>query len=284
MLELLNNAIQGWNFINGQGKLTALLFLVLLFLGIMKYAGEQQVLYWYTLGVTAICVIPVTASFCMVYQTRFYDYQWIWTYVPMTMMVSYGGVCFLRYCMGNASFTKVHKGVILLTVIALLCFCSNMGNQNGGIRNGISEWKETKTVLDKLAPAGGQECLWGPRELMESARAVRGDMKLLYGKNMWDKSLNAYSYDTYSEKLEMCFGWMSYLDGSRDNKALGQEIQWDDNQVIMGCVEEAKRCGVTILCIPAGISSQVLNCLEADCNIKFIHCTEQYLCGRLATN
>ena len=76
---------------------------------------------------------------------------------------------------------------------------------------------------------GQTVCLWAPREILETARmqpvavtwmqpvetvgiesvAVAGQLpELLYGRNMWDAALNAYTYDVYPEEVQQLYCWM----------------------------------------------------------------------------
>ena len=64
-------------------------------------------------------------------------------------------------------------------------------------------------------------CLWAPREILEYARMWDGagedaSFTLLYGRNLWDKALNAYTFDVYPEEMEELYLWMEESARSAD--------------------------------------------------------------------
>lgn len=95
MTELLRNAWNGWRAYTDPGKLAALLLVSLVFLWIYYKRVPRKEFLIYTTMTAVCCIFPVTAAALMLYQTRFYDYEWIWSIVPLTAMVSYGVVLFV---------------------------------------------------------------------------------------------------------------------------------------------------------------------------------------------
>ena len=77
MAELLRNAWQGWFRVTDEGKLMALFMGSLLFLWIGYEREKQKQLLRYGIMMAICCVLPVTAVILMLYQTKFYDYEWI---------------------------------------------------------------------------------------------------------------------------------------------------------------------------------------------------------------
>ena len=66
-------------------------------------------------------------------------------------------------------------------------------------------WEVLKSVK-KLHD--GELCLWAPREILAHAREFDGSVQLIYGRNMWDITLNGYTYDTYTDGLRDIYVWM----------------------------------------------------------------------------
>lgn len=202
MKELLNNAWIGWQAYISAGKLAALLGASLFFLWMVYRKNSRKSLLIYGTVLAVGCVIPVTAAGLMLYQTKFYDYQWIWSLVPVTTLIAYGAVCFLGE----------HKGdwrLVGLLLVALV-LCSGMGKTPVQGDASATERARAEAVLQQLReknPEGGI-CLWAPKEIMEYAREADASVRLLYGRNMWDEWLNAYSYDTYSDELVALYEWM----------------------------------------------------------------------------
>ena len=95
MRELLRNAWLGWQNYTDDGKLAALLLAALLFLWLRNKKVSQKGFLSYAVLMTACCIFPVTAVLLMLYQTKFYDYQWIWSLVPVTPVIAWGITEFL---------------------------------------------------------------------------------------------------------------------------------------------------------------------------------------------
>lgn len=231
MKELIKNAWLGWLRYTDHGKFAALLFAVLLYFWLkekitpVKTIGAERGknvlgqnddtgrgLLIYVTVMTIVCVCPVTAAFLMLYQTKFYDYEWIWSLVPMTAVIAWGMADFLAEKWKNFRKEGMGKSLILtICAAALLFLCGGLG---------VKAWEESGTgeerdriasVLSAVTENGRRAdiCLWAPEEVMEYARAYSGGIRLPYGRNMWDKSLNAYSYDTYDAGRMEMYQWMS---------------------------------------------------------------------------
>ncbi len=208
MAELLYNAWSGWSGYTDRGKMPALLLAVLLFLWFGRRQREQKALLVYTSFMTVCCIFPVTAALLMLYQTKFYNYEWIWSFVPMTAVIAWGITLFwTEYRAGNVGRWKrlVPMILLLLTVVG---FCGSMGRQ---VREEQREQRNTAhavldQIMDKYPEA--ELCLWAPREIMEYAREKDASIRLPYGRNIWDGFLNAYSYDVYTEDVLLLEQWM----------------------------------------------------------------------------
>lgn len=213
MMELLKNAWLGWENYIADGKLIALFLAVLLFGWLYKKGTEQRAWLLYASVMTACCICPLTAAMLMTYQTKFYDYQWIWSAVPVTALVAYGIVLFLSDMWTNAGREQKRIALaVTLLVAGVLVLCGDMG-KTGGDEGAIAQAREEKErayeVMEQLGALIEEEAaegdsaivLWAPAEILEYAREADGSVKLLYGRNMWDAALNAYAYDVYSAEI-----------------------------------------------------------------------------------
>lgn len=202
MKELLNNAWFGWQTFISAGKLAALLGASLLFLWMVYRKNSRKSLLIYGTVLAVGCVIPVTAAGLMLYQTKFYDYQWIWSVVPMTVLIAYGAICFLGEYKGDWRLIG-----LLLTALIL---CSGLGKTPVQGDAAAVERANAEAVLQQLQELSPESdiYLWAPKEIMEYARETDASIRLLYGRNMWDEWLSAYSYDTYSDELISLYEWM----------------------------------------------------------------------------
>lgn len=253
MGELLRNAWLGWMDYNENGKLAQLLLAVLLFFWFWKKGMEQRALVLYTTIATLCCIFPPTAAALMLYQTRFYDYQWIWSMVPMTAVVSWGIVVFIReICTGPAGKLRgLAGGVFLLAVIAL---CGGLGSSVWDRDGERLERKQAQRVLELVRQSCAEEglCLWAPREIMAYVREADGAVRLPYGRDMWDPSLRAYAYDVYGEKAAAMYQWMEAASAGEEAEDIGQEV----------CTGYALEAGVNCILLSENADGETVEGLE----------------------
>lgn len=210
-MELLKNAWFGWEKYIQDGKLVALLLAVLLFGWLYKKGTEHKGLLLYTTVMAVGCVFPLTAALLMIYQTRFFDYQWIWSAVPLTAVVAYGITLFLtELWKGTGREQKRTALAVTLLVAVALLLCGSLGLSPEDKALGETADEERRvayTVIEQLGALAEAEerqgtiVLWAPAEIIEYAREADGRIKLLYGRNMWDVALNAYAYDVYGDNV-----------------------------------------------------------------------------------
>ena len=228
MSEILENAWMGWSEYITPGKYSALLLLVFLYLIVSgrlqsainkiksdKKESKQIKFILYTLIISILCICPVSAAILMMYQTRFYDYLWIWTCVPSTGMIAYGLIIIFEdiYKIYREKKKKnwIYVGFIAL-FFCILILCGRMGSEVWDKTLNDEEIMETKEILLAIEERQMDKvCLWAPESIMENVRSLDGDITLPYGRNMWDKALDAYAYDTYSESIEGMYEWMEYM-------------------------------------------------------------------------
>lgn len=211
MDELLRNAWNGWHSYTETGKLAALLLISLMLLWLYYKRVDRKNFLIYTTVAAGCCIVPVTAAGLMVYQTRFYDYEWIWSMVPLTAMVSFAVTLFVTEFLRDLTRGDKRKraGVIIMLLAAGL-LCGGMGSKPWDMTKEREERQAAETLLTRLREhMGGREiCLWAPREVLEYVREYDAGIRLLYGRNMWELSMNAYSYDVYPEELTEVYEWM----------------------------------------------------------------------------
>lgn len=234
MREYLWNAWSGWRSFTDSGKL-AVLFVALTVYLLMggKRKGAQKCLVVYGAVAGLLCIFPVSAMLLMIYQTPFYDYPWIWSIVPFTAVIALGGVMFLTdfWRKGSSYRTYFYNILLTLLVAGVLVLCGGLGINRIDAEKERQNREYAQAVLaeafgDSLeGSADGGVCLWAPQEILEYARVENSRLCLLYGRNMWNLALNAYSYDSYSQDQIDLYEWMEHLtdyDVSIDD-AEGQE-------------------------------------------------------------
>lgn len=250
MGESLRSAWSGWMEFADRGKLAALLAAVLCYLLLSrKRKGPQGRLILYGAVTAALCVCPVTAALLMKYQTLFYDYPWIWSIVPLTVVMALGGTLFLteQWKTGTGYRTWLYNAALTLLCAAALVLCGGLGDERASVQassptaaaaSGGGEQESrarAETVLRAVKEICGTDgCLWAPREILEYARVQENAPRLLYGRNMWDAALNAYSYDVYSEELKELYLWMEHLTDYGVEISAGEGRAWVENAFSMG--------------------------------------------------
>lgn len=234
MREYLWNAWSGWTGFTDKGKLAALFLALAGYLLVSsRQKGPQRRLAVYGSVTALLCIFPVTAAFLMMYQTLFYDYPWIWSIVPFTAVIALGGVVLLTDCRktGRGYRTFLYNVALTLLCTGVLVLCGGLGVNSIDGEQERQNREYAATVLEELCgnyTGAGEEtdfCLWAPREILEYARTENSQLRLLYGRNMWDLALNAYSYDNYSQEQIDLYEWMEHLTdyGVSIDDAEGQE-------------------------------------------------------------
>ncbi|MCM1043993.1 MAG: hypothetical protein NC417_00640 [Candidatus Gastranaerophilales bacterium] len=279
MRGLIKNAWLGWNRYMDAGKFAALLFSVILFLVLWNKIGadgknrkkrlilerEAQDSLTYATFTAAACVFPLTAAVLMLYQTRFYDYEWIWNLVPTTAIIALGGTIFLDKIWEDylGQKKKWEPFVVTGVFFAIIFFCGNLGQ--GSWSDGVDREERTRIVhiLELLQEERGQQelCLWAPREVMECAGFYAEDICLLYGRDMWDGALGAYTYDVYDETRQELYRRMSQAEetGSLQSASDG-----------LSCIKEALNLGVNCILLPDGMKPEELEEISRELQVEVV--------------
>ena len=287
MKELLENAWLGLQQFTSSGKLMAVLPAALMYLwlcGNQDRKRENATLLSYTSLMTVCCILPVTALPLMLYQTRFYDYPWVWSLVPITAVTAWAGTELLHQCWKGFRWDQWRKGLpVSLLLLALLALCSGMGSIGYDRRDEAQRRTEAEQVLTGILEQteGGRKdlLLWGPREVIEYAREFDGAFRLLYGRNMWDAALGAYSDEAYSLEVQNLYLWMENVDESGlavvDDPVRGEVILQGKD-----CVVSAVNFGVDCILLPSRVESNEAEALAQIMGGKAILQGDYYLLKR----
>lgn len=262
MTELLKNAWLGWLQFTTGGKLPAILMAVLLYLWLGGSWKREKRLYSYTALMMFLCIFPVSAMVLMLYQTRFYDYEWLWSLVPMTGVIAWGITEFLDEHWKEFSLSRWRQGLpVTVLLLAVLVLCSGLG-QTGYSRNREQARRhKADGVIDRvLELQDGDICLWAPREIMEYARERTGRLSLLYGRNMWEEALNAYTYDVYSQEFRELYLWMENADPTGaaiiEDEVRGELLLKGENSMMA-----AAEAGVSCVLLPGNLKADTVETL-----------------------
>ena len=159
MAELLKNAWTGWFRVTDSQKLMGLFLVSLLFLWIGYKQEKQRLLLRYSTISALCCILPVTAVALMLYQTRFYDYEWIWSIVPVTIVTAYAGTKVMAEYWQGFRREAWRKGLpVTVGLLAAAFLCGGLGSA-GIDRIGERTWREqTENVLEIIST--GSEGIW----------------------------------------------------------------------------------------------------------------------------
>ena len=265
MAELLRNAWQGWFRVTDEGKLMALFMGSLLFLWIGYEREKQKQLLRYGIMMAICCVLPVTAVILMLYQTKFYDYEWIWSAVPVTVLTAYAGTKILSECWQGFRREAWRKGLPVTAGLLLLAYlCSGPGGAYPDRRSAEDRKAETEGLLEIIKTEEETVCLWAPQDIMQYVRAVDGSVLLPYGRDMWQEALGAYSYDTYPADIKKMYRWMCIVEEYRTEDGIVKtdilrEAMEEQKLSTGSCLDAAKRAGVNFLALPDDADIALLN-------------------------
>lgn len=264
MAELLRNAWTGWFRVTGEGKSMALFLAALLFLWAGGRQEKEKPLLCYSTLMAICCILPVTAAALMLYQTRFYDYEWIWSAVPVTIVTAYAGTRVQAECWQGFRREAWKKGLpVTAGLLAAALLCGGVNDMGAERERAREQRAEAAGLLAAVGADDGDICLWAPREIMECIRRLDSSILLPYGRNMWEEALDAYSYDTYPEETRKLYRWMCVAEETcTENDVDATELLLDrlEEQKLSTaeCLDAARQAGVNLLVLPENTNHMLL--------------------------
>lgn len=291
MQEMIKNAGIGWKDYTTEGKLAAFFLAALLFLWIVngknKGSGEDgkhkvtDTLVLFASFLAILCICPWTAAVLMYYQTRFYDYQWIWNMVPMTIVIALAATKLIMK-VGKSRGKRIST---TLLVCVILFLAGSMGEQNkdGMLKAESCEKTEALLQVMKATEQEQEITLWAPQEIMASVRLLDATVKLPYGRNMWDPALNAYSFDCYGEQEQCLYQWMSWMEMGEGSVLSESDsvVQGKEEMTVTSCVEILEQLKVSHIALPASIEKARLEEFEKVLGVKATQVQDYYLLQRI---
>lgn len=263
MREYLEKSVNGWLNFSVDGKLMALLIASIGILWLAHKKKIDRVFLYYLTIMTIACIFPLSACILMMYQTRFYDYPWIWSMVPISAGIAYAMVVITGEIWANLTIVKTKKVIFTAALIGIILLCGLSGLMKDG--NGILSEEGEQVVEALSAMDTNNNMVWAPREIVTALRQ-RSGVKVLYGRNMWDTSVSAYSYDVYNEQVRDCFDWMEWAQNYDPDRDVTKEeaIKYLDG---IECGNYAKEKGVTVIVLPSGFDEELARLMEADLGV-----------------
>lgn len=218
------------------GQYLMLFMVALLLLWLTEDIKKKEFrMFAFTMLLLLLC--PVTAKLLMLYQTQFYGYESLWELLPVTALLAYALVMAVfkmvaaltrEYGRFRAAVPQKKERVyeILVTVVltAILFLCGTLvpGKAITARTDGMDAIPdEAREVLSLLNPEDNAVTLLAPDEIAVWARIYSGDIRLPYGRNLWEPELSAYTYDTYAADKQELHDWVN---GSLETSDVQEEM------------------------------------------------------------
>ncbi len=208
ILGYLEKAVDGIGRYGAAQKLLVIFLAVLMFAWLSeknKITQKQNRLLIYSLFMTVVLLVPITAAVVLIYQTAYYDYEWSWSMVPVTAVIAFGIVLLLEQ-----ELSKKRKSLLTVVIVCILCLCGNQGVCQKVPEKEALIRGETNGILKGVYAVSDSQksVLWGPSGVMQEVRRRDGNVMLVYGRDMWDEKAGAYDYEAYSRELTEAYVWL----------------------------------------------------------------------------
>lgn len=289
ILMYLERVLQGMTACFKEDKIVVLLVTVLLLFWLKEKKtvdnkGNHLLLYASVMTVVLLC--PVTAVAVLIYQTAFYDYAWAWSMVPIFAVLAYAGV--ILYEEWKPTLNRKKMVLVAVLLVAVLFVCGNQGVLQTVEAQEAEDRYRAEGIVNVLSPEATDKemILWGPKSIMQEVRRQTGDIKLVYGRDMWDEKSGAYDYEAYTEEYIEAYEWMELV-ALLSKEAAGEESfhkLWEQYRLMDGAekyVESMINSGVNVIVLPekaTEYSGEILNSMVAtrEWSIEEIY-TQQYV-------
>jgi len=185
----METLIEYWNLaLNGFAEwMTAYKYLApvvgLMLYGYMcreRYRSRNQRAFWgYGVTVITLLMVPVTGMCFLIYQTRFYDYGWVWSMAPLAAILA-GGVVELVFeqlptetMIGGERMNGKRLAFIrlcgLLAAVAVLFMLGNQGRLQQASAEELQVRDSSEEILQYMEEQAllQDTILWGPKDMMQ---------------------------------------------------------------------------------------------------------------------
>ena len=225
MSDFWNSFVQNMSVEMGAGKYLALTLVGIFFLWLLgRYNKNERTRLLLLFGITisVLVIVPFTGMLLMAYQTRFFDYRHLllllfpMIFIPwaLTEAVDQGYGALKRNAEeGELAKEKpwMARTVGILIAVLLLMLSGNLITEGVDVELTLSRDKVPADVEEVLELLEDGEILIAPDEVIEYARAYNGDLQLVYGRDMFEPGLKAYTYNVYDKDVCEIYEWMQNL-------------------------------------------------------------------------
>lgn len=196
--------------------------------------------------ISILLIIPFSALLFRKMQTVFFDYAYLWVIVPIIPVVAFFLIVFIDYLFDEASGVKpgIRIGALVLSAIGLL-LCGSLGTNTwkyddmptkvyqdeydasspiltrlyelasdkaslGASIEASSGASEERSDIDISANISNKLTILAPPNITEYIHFYCGNVATIYGRDMWDYSMRAFSYTEYPTEYKALYEWMNY--------------------------------------------------------------------------
>ena len=253
-------------------------------------------LFLYCIPIAVLLIVPFTALALTEFQTVFYPYSALWT-LAMVLPVTAITITLLI----TALIKNNKKNISITSVILILIFllmCGSMGKSNDKL-NSFSTVKhqvsydESTPLLEKLEAYASSDKYSGsitvlaPPNITTYVHMYSGNIKTLYGKDMWDDSMKPYTYNEYPKEYCNLYTWINCIEVygsfydidfatpkySSDIDYAHMETMIENDEAIGGAsyIQLAQELGINIIVVfkdPECFDAEAFNHLVSTLNLK----------------
>ena len=186
---------------------------------IRKTIAPNLHVFIYVLCAYALLVFPLTAFLLGKFQSVFYPPTYLGILIPTVPVLAYLITAFSPLLNGLKRSVAIIS-VMMLMILMLLC--GNMGIapvnnvDHAGYRENEPSFEECMPILEKIVEIDSDKAydylILATPSVTKYIHWYSGEIRTLYGRDMWDNSLYSMHYDQYSEEVNALYQWICYED------------------------------------------------------------------------
>lgn len=199
MIEVWKQIQDGYESFVSSGNYMALYFVCMLYVILTEKIKSLKYMQ-FVFFTTMLFLFPITRYLLLLYRTNFYSYESLLALLPMNILIAYVFVQVM---------TK-YEWQIKVGVVILIILCGSLSLP----KSLVTEAKLTEDgieVLECFQEYDGKDkgSVWGPNEILGEMRKINASIEVVYGRDLWDEQLQAYTYDKYSQDKKALYTWMN---------------------------------------------------------------------------
>lgn len=204
------------------GKYLALTIVGIFFLWLLgKYKKNEKTreMLFFGIVMSFLVIVPLSGFVLSTYQTQFFGYRHLllllfpMVFIPWSLTEAVEqGVSLVKRNAEDGELAKEKPWIVRLVgiavVVCLLMVSGNLITEGVDTNFSIVKEKMPTKVVEVLELLEDGDVVAAPNLIVEYARSYDGDIKLIYGRDMWQPALRAYTYNVYDETTCEIYRWM----------------------------------------------------------------------------